>query len=380
MEEKSPRTTRSLFTRWLIFHRSRPLASWLIMLGVCIVFSSLALVSAGVVGYMAYDYTQNDPEFCITCHVPMQEAYDTWKISEHAEVTCHTCHHLSPEEAVNYGIHLMRGLPTKVPPRHEGEIIVPSAYCMDCHWEAKKSDQVHTSEEKDITDLVVAAGHEVREFLSETGPKGPNVAASRYHAIHYFKGNIECLSCHGGYKELHVFTLPPEACIDCHEDQQEKIHSSKGFEQDCLNCHTDRTVDLVPDREKCLVCHAADEAARQELMETETLDVRHTQISEEIIAKATKINAPENAPMLSFACSTCHTPHQSEARPSVDICLSCHPRIEDVGQHTLHLKFVKSDCMNCHKVHTWAVTEEQAQKECVKCHELYDPLKFIQAQ
>ncbi len=379
MEEKSP-TGRSLLTRLRIFYRLRPLASWLIIIGGLSVFSVIFLVSVSVVGYMAFDYTQNTPEFCVTCHVPMQEAYDTWQVSEHAEVNCHTCHHLSPEEAVNYGIYILRGLPGKIPPRHEGETIVPSKICMDCHWEEQQEEQKVSLKEMDITEMVLHAGQEVRAFLTKTGPDGVNVTSSRYHAIHYFNGQTECLACHGK-KELHVFTAEdPAACLDCHEDRQEKLHAAKGVEHDCLSCHTDRTADLVPDREKCLSCHAEDGTVRQELAAEGTFDVKHAKISEETIAQAIKIALPEGAPMQNFACSTCHTPHQDEAKPSVDVCADCHPRIGNVGQHALHLKFVGGDCIQCHQAHSWTITEERAQEECIKCHEYYEPLNFIQAR
>ncbi|MBT9171465.1 MAG: hypothetical protein DDT18_01841 [Actinobacteria bacterium] len=32
---------------------------------------------------------------------------------------------------------------------------------------------------------------------------------------------------------------------------------------------------------------------------------------------------------------------------------------------------------DCHKPHGWRVTEAQARKDCVKCHEYKDPKKFI---
>lgn len=388
MEEKfPPKNTRSLFTRWLIFHRSKPFVSWGIILGVFVVFSGSALLVAGVTGYVAYDYIQRNPRFCITCHDIMIESYEKWEKSEHAEVNCHACHHLSPEEAINYGIQLMNGMPDKIPPRPEGKIIVPSNDCMNCHWKEKKEVEGHGSKgidltnidltDIDLTDIVIQVGQKIRAFLAPAGPDGNNVASSRFHAIHYFNGQTECFTCHG-HKELHVFTPAPEDCLDCHESQQEKAHAAKGIKLECLNCHTDRTANFHPNREKCLFCHGEDDGLKQQLVDAGTIDVKYHQPSEEIVASASHIHLPDSAPMQQFDCSTCHQPHQEETAVSKDTCISCHPKIEQVGQHALHMSFFQGDCLQCHQPHSWTITEEQAQEKCTACHEYRDPLNFIQ--
>ena len=119
---------------------------------------------------------------------------------------------------------------------------------------------------------------------------------------------------------------------------------------------------------------------RQELVAAGTIDVKYAQPSEETIANATKIAFPEKAPMKTLDCATCHTQHQEQATPSADTCISCHPSIEQVGQHTLHLQFVESDCLQCHQPHSWNITEEWAQEECAKCHEYQAPITFIQSK
>jgi len=310
---------RALYAKWLVFKTQRPLAIKLTILGGLAGVLFVILVVGGIFGYFMYDYTQHNPKFCATCHTIMIESYETWETSEHAEVSCHTCHPLTPEVVMNYAYRFMMGMPDKVPPREEGKIIVPSSDCMPCHWEKEK------------------------EF-----PNAKNVATSRFHATHYFMGKVECMTCHGD-KELHVFSAAPDDCLDCHESRQEKVHTAKGFELNCLNCHTGNTADLMPVREECLSCHTEDE---------------------------------EKAPMKSLACAACHTPHQEEATPSTDdtSCISCHPSIENVGQHTTHLQFFGSDCLQCHQPHSWSITEEWAQEECAKCHEYQAPITFIQSK
>jgi hypothetical protein len=227
---------------------------------------------------------------------------------------------------------------------------------------------------------VLATGQKVRKVLFKTGPDGENVTSSRFHAIHFFNAQDDCSVCHGK-KQLHVFESQPEDCLECHENMQEQAHAAKGVELACLDCHSDRTADLSPDREKCLACHEDGDTARQELLAAATLDVNFDQVFEEFIAEATKIHLPQNAPMESLDCADCHTPHQKEAAtPTVDNCITCHPSIKNVGQHTLHLNFVGGDCLKCHQPHSWAMTEEEAQKECSKCHEYYEPVQFIQAK
>ena len=366
-ENSSPTTKRSLFTRLLIFFRAHPLLCGVIILGALAISLVIGLAVAGGVGYLVYDHTQNNPKFCITCHEIMIESYETWEKSEHAEVNCHSCHYMTPEYAVGFPLSVLKGTPEKIPPRPEGKVIVPDKYCMKCHWDAEKQ---HGD-----------AGEWVYFIFPETHvPENANkVTDSRFHALHFFMGPTACSICHGG-KQLHTFTSAPEDCLDCHQDQQEKAHAAKAVELTCLNCHTDRTANLHPDREKCLFCHAETDKIRQELIAAGTIDVKYAQPSEETIANASKIVLPEKAPMETLDCATCHTSHEEQAKPSAETCISCHPSIENVGQHSLHLQFVESDCLQCHQPHSWSITEEWAQEECAKCHEYQAPLTFIQAK
>ncbi|MBD3309270.1 hypothetical protein GF339_22910 [candidate division KSB3 bacterium] len=366
MEEKTPeKSKKSLLRRWRIFRHARPLASWGVILAVVVVL----IVVVGGVGSMTYDYTQNNPKFCLTCHDIMIESYETWENSEHAEVNCHSCHYLTPEYVKSFSLSVLKGMPEKIPPRPLDKIIVPDKYCMKCHWDAQ--------------DQHGDAG-EWSEFLFPKThvPEDSNkVTDSRFHALHYFMGPTACTVCHGK-KRLHTFTSEPEDCLDCHQDQHEQFHAAQEIELACFNCHTDRTADLNPDREKCLFCHGEDDTLRQDLLAAGTIDVKYAQPPEDLIAQATKMAVHEDAPMQDLSCNTCHQSHQGPdaQKTSSEACISCHPSIENVGQHPLHLRFVQSDCMKCHLPHSWEFTEEQAQQECAKCHEYQPPISFIQAQ
>ncbi len=89
----------------------------------------LIIVSGGsYVAYKFYDFTQNNPKFCVGCHL-MQPAYDSWSQSEHKTLNCHDCHHLTiPEQNQLLSALCCIDRP-QVPERHKGQVIVSSKTC-----------------------------------------------------------------------------------------------------------------------------------------------------------------------------------------------------------------------------------------------------------
>jgi nitrate reductase cytochrome c-type subunit len=307
-----------------------------------IIIAVLLLVMAvggGVVAFKFYDFTQNNPKFCVACHL-MQPAYDAWATSEHAGINCHDCHHLTIPEQNQLLVSFVLHRPEKVPPRH-GKVIVGWKYCVSCHWE------------KD-----------------ERYPGSPPINDSGMHAKHYFTEQIECSKCHG--YNVHVFTPEARFCVKCHEGKT--VHGIGMEELACLNCHTDRTKDLLPGRFKCLFCHG-DRKVRQWVSSGETIDVKHYQPTKGTIEQAIKIDLTPEAPMR-FSCYQCHKPHE-QVRPDWGNCFDCHKRIKNVGKHGLHIDTVGMECKQCHKPHTWSVTEESARKDCTMCHEYKSPMSFL---
>ncbi|HEB76469.1 MAG TPA: hypothetical protein ENJ04_08980 [Nitrospirae bacterium] len=297
------------------------------------------IVGGGVVAFKFYDFTQNNPKFCISCHL-MKPAYDAWQKSEHTGINCHECHHLSIPEQNKLLITFVLHRPKSVPPRH-GKVIVPWKYCVECHWEK-----------------------------SEKYPKAKKINNSMMHAKHYFMEKIECSKCHGYV--VHKFTPEERFCLRCHKGKEVHGVGMEGLA--CLNCHTDRTVDLRPGRKKCLFCHGSEEV-RKELIADNTIDVQFFLPGKETISKADKIDVPKDAPM-QFYCYKCHKPH-AEIMPAYGTCLSCHPRILNVGMHKMHVQTMGIECKTCHKPHSWRVTKEQAQTTCTQCHGYREPLTFI---
>ncbi|MEW5746988.1 MAG: cytochrome c3 family protein [Nitrospirota bacterium] len=306
-----------------------------------VVFFLLFVLAGGVAAYKVNDYFENDPDACIICHVH-DSANQAWSVSEHKSVNCHDCHHSTKLDQVRQLYHFVFLGHKTITPRH-GKIIVPRKFCMDCHWER-----------------------------NEKYPSAKLVSSSQYHMRHVVDHDVECTRCHGYV--IHKFAADEKVCFRCHEGKE--VHG-KGMEQlQCFNCHTERRKDLRPDRAKCLVCHGQ-ESTRQELLKGGTLDVRFFQVSEADIRKATKIEVPAGAPM-QFDCYRCHKPHQ-QARADWNDCLKCHSDAPAKGKHEVHIKGMSMKCRDCHKPHGWTVTEEQARRECIRCHEYKDPQRFIGA-
>lgn len=307
---------------------------------------SLVLVivgGGGFVAYKFYDFTQNNPKFCVGCHL-MQDAYDSWAQSEHKALNCHDCHHLTIPEQNQLLISFVMHRPSKVPERHKDRIIVPTDTCNRCH----------------------------------TTEKAPRINTSLFHAKHVYMEQLECTLCHGEVKAdksgLHHFLPTEKFCVKCHEDKN--VHGEGMGGLACLNCHTDRTKDLKPGRRKCLYCHSNDENNRKLLQEDGTMDVKFFPPDAATIRKATKIVYDEKAPM-QFYCYECHKPHtKGKVRPGSEQCLSCHANIQKIGKHKIHLG-MDMQCKDCHKPHVWKVTEASAKQVCAQCHEYRSPRTFF---
>jgi hypothetical protein len=297
---------------------------------VVLIFALLFLIGGGFAGYRIYDYVENNPTFCKSCHI-MEIAYAAWEKSVHKGVNCHDCHHLPPLEGAKLFYSFLVNKPKEVPERH-GEIIVPGKFCIGCHFEASKKY-----------------------------PKAVSIKASQFHAKHGFEKKIECSKCHG-YK-THEFLPEERFCVMCHEGKE--VHGTGMVELACLNCHSDRATDLRPEREKCLFCHGSDEV-RAQMIREKRLDVKHFTPPPEKIEAAIKINVPPDS-RHQFDCYACHQPHE-KARPDWNECVNCHTDFIDTGKHKLHVKDMSIDCQSCHKLHSWAVTQEESKKECIKCH------------
>jgi len=341
LEEETPakppfrKGLKGLLDRWRAFATRVPVAAKAIIAILILV----SITGAGFTAFTTYNFTQNNPAFCNSCHI-MNESFAAWQKSEHKNINCHECHHLSIGELNALMVSAFIRRTEKVPVRY-GKIIVPWKYCITCHWEE-----------------------------DERYPTAIKINESNLHSKHYFMQKIECSKCHG-YR-VHKFSLEERYCLECHKGKE--VHGEGMVDLPCLNCHTDRTPTLLPGPMKCLFCHG-DDSVRRQMIHESTLDVKHFQPSEELIKKATKINRPQDAPM-KFFCYQCHKPHE-KVRPDYGTCMSCHPQVVNVGRHKLHIQTVGLECVKCHKPHTWRVTIKDAKTLCTECHGYKDPMTFI---
>jgi nitrate/TMAO reductase-like tetraheme cytochrome c subunit len=272
---------------------------------VILAAGGLAAVALTLPSAYVYDYVENDPRFCTSCHL-MDEAYDRWAKSEHRQITCHSCHvsDLAGNMRRLYGV--VFAPKTKV----ESHAEVDRTTCLKCH-QAK-------------------GGERWQRILKTTG-----------HAVHAAgKKPVQCIECHSD--SVHVFSPPEKICAKCHE--QVRVHEKmEGLE--CLSCHNflaERGEDheLRPSASDCRTCHG-------EQHENEK-------------AKLISLESVHGA----LDCRRCHSPHQSEDLRPGTRCTTCHKgefrKIAERGPEK------HRDCASCHEPHA---TRDAAGARCVSCHE-----------
>lgn len=291
-----------------MFENNRKLLKYRIVIALQVVLL-LAVIGAG--SLHLYDYTEHDPEFCLNCHV-MKEAFTAWRTSIHKEVECHSCHYASVFDRNKMLIKAFLERPDRVSPRPHEKIIVPSAMCIKCHWEGKK--------------------------------KAKQISNSTGHAMHWFKGGIECTSCHA--IKLHHFSAEQRLCVNCHA--RGKVVLAKMKDMFCTECHDFRGSGLLPKTEACVKCH-------------------------EIRSPPPK--AERSLAHQQFDCNTCHQTHDP-GRPAKGACKNCHFLTMKRGKHPLHLEELGGDCLACHVPHKWHIEEAEAPKLCADCHKPYPLKKF----
>jgi cytochrome c nitrite reductase small subunit len=178
----------------------------------------LVSIIGGIVGYRNYKYTQDDPDFCTSCHM-MQEAYKTWSKSKHRDLPCQRCHRMSLLEQNRMLVaFVVKG--TQSTHQKHGRIS-PWNACKECH-------------------------------LSEAEQGSLTLSNSYGHARHVFMQKISCSKCHTG--TLHTFSPNEQACSGCHKD---KVIHGMGMEGlSCLKCHSygEKAPKMIS-TERCLKCH-----------------------------------------------------------------------------------------------------------------------------
>jgi nitrate/TMAO reductase-like tetraheme cytochrome c subunit len=268
------------------------------------------LAAAGaVLGVRAYDYVENDPRFCTSCHL-MEGAFVRWQTSVHRDVGCHACHVQSTAESLDQLWKYVTLRPATVGKHAQ----VDFTRCAACH-------------------------------LSRD-PRWKQIAETAGHRVHFERLRLQCVRCHS--RGVHEFVRPTDACGTCHT---EKVMGGMAAFH-CTTCHDFLATDHSlgdPRRTDCLSCHA-------------TMQVGEERFAADAPMKfpCQTCHEPHRKPRPTVAdCVRCH--HVSDfglhAVAAHDDCLSCHrPHLWRVDD--------RATCERCHTDRA----EHYPEQPCVGCH------------
>lgn len=180
-------------------------------------FVTVAVLSA-LVGYRYYRYTQDDPQFCGSCHL-MKDAFTEWQKGRHSDIVCQRCHQLTIFEKNQLLVAYVVKGNQPLAQTHGRE--KPWTACRKCHMDN------------------IAQGSLTME-------------KSYGHARHVFMHHMECKKCHKN--TLHNFHPNENACQECHKDKG--VHGIGMEAFSCLKCHSfsEKTPSMIP-KDRCSKCH-----------------------------------------------------------------------------------------------------------------------------
>ncbi len=273
---------------------------------------AVVLIAVSFGGYQFihfYNYTQEDPNFCRSCHI-MEQSWDRWATSEHKDVGCHSCH----QQSALAGARLILDFTFGDFERVERHATIPDAACEKCH---------------------------------ESGnPAWLQVAATAGHQVHAEKQNIACTKCHS--VTLHRFEAPGPICNICHEEKHMEISGMAAMH--CTTCHQYLVEEerLLPHRKGCLDCHLAltDEGVTWPVdapMQYPCGDCHKPHQQAEPTVDCLSCHTMEGMHVKgehrSSQCQVCHQPHGWQVTQR-ETCLTCHPGKADHNSSIL--------CSSCH--------------------------------
>jgi hypothetical protein len=298
---------------------------WKVVIGLVAVAVLTGMAGAGT-GF--FIYSQNDNQFCLSCHTLHDEVFQRFQQSKHhriANLRCHDCHDEPLKAEVTQVVKWMLLRPDQVGPHAP----VPRAVCANCH--------VKQNPDSTWQRIIATAGHSVH--LQTDSAK---------------KLGVECLTCHG--ITAHRFVPVKATCEQsgCHKPMAIKL--GKMADQTSLHCTTCHRftapvqesnnphvalAELVPRDQNCLSCHAM----------------------QRVIERFVPANDPHKG-----RCGDCHNPHtQTTPAAAYKTCTNagCHARPDTLspfhrGTHQAAL----ARCGTCHQEHSWKVQG----KGCLDCH------------
>lgn len=312
---------------WILHHHRTTPMGWKIAGAVAAFGVLLALASGGTTFYL---YSQNNNQFCLSCHELHDEVYERFQLSKHhtvANLRCHDCHDEPLAAEVRQIGRWMLLRPSEVGPHAP----VPRKVCAQCH--------IQRNPGKTWERIIATAGHSV------------HLSTDTAKALH-----IDCITCHG--VSAHQFVPAARTCAQagCHPSAA-KIRLGKMAGQTalhCVACHPftapmqETSVlargrgALVPALHNCLRCHA---------MQAQ-------------MAEYSPVIDPHKG-----RCGDCHDPHrQTSVAEAYKTCTNagCHVGVDTLTpfHRGLHAGML-SQCGDCHKPHTWTVQG----RACLECHQ-----------
>jgi len=266
--------------------------------GVILAAVLIVAVLGAVVGYKYYRYTEDDPQYCASCHL-MKEAFAQWQKGKHRDIVCQTCHHLSIlEQNQLLAAYVLSGNNKSFSQTHGRE--KPWKGCKSCH-------------------------------MDEMSQGSLTLNKSYGHGKHVFLQHIECKTCHKS--TVHIFRPDENACQNCHKDKG--VHGIGMEAFSCLKCHafSEKTPSMVP-KDRCVKCHTTiSSKGPMSGMLCHQCHKPHGRIR----------------PNSETCTSECHRNEASAGRHGLHMkqkmdCLSCHkPHTWVVGQSS-----AKTLCSKCH--------------------------------
>lgn len=186
--------------------------------GLVLAVIAIVAILGAVTGYRYYRYTEDEPQYCASCHL-MQEAFREWEKGKHGSVVCQKCHHLTVlEQNKLLMAYVVRGN-KPLSQTHGRE--KPWAACKSCH-------------------------------AGEISQGSLTIKKSYGHTLHVVMQKIDCKACHES--ALHNFRPNEKACQKCHQDKG--VHGVGMEAFSCLKCHSfsEKTPSMIP-KDRCIKCH-----------------------------------------------------------------------------------------------------------------------------
>ncbi|MCX8031303.1 MAG: NapC/NirT family cytochrome c [Thermodesulfovibrionales bacterium] len=257
---------------------------------------ALTILFIFVYGYRYYEYTQNDPDFCTSCHL-VREVYIDWQKSVHSSVICQKCHEIGIIEQNRKLISFVAKGEDPISLTHGRQR--PWLKCIDCHQSTV--------------------------FQGSVSPD-----KSFGHAKHALKEKIECKQCH--YNERHNLPYDITSCDKCHHNKE--VHGISVKEFSCVNCHPFlRRHPVMTPPDKCTKCHH--EIPKKNSKSKLSCHYCHKPHKREkvtnlecLFCHKTEANLGQHGThhKKGIECMHCHKPHKwnIEAKEKNKLCSECH--------------------------------------------------------